>query len=94
MSDKLIPVLGSATALLIGIYVTLVVTTIYFATWQTQGIAQIRELEGTIASLETEYYAVIERINRTDPMAHGLASPIAVRYVAATEGTNVSFASR
>lgn len=93
MSDKLIPVLGSATILLIGVYVTLVVTTIYFATWQTQGHAEIRELEGTIASLETEYYAAIERINRTNPIAHGLSAPLAVRYVTA-QGTNVSFASR
>ena len=94
MSDKLIPALGTATVLLIGVYVTLVVTTIYFATWQTQASAQIRELEGTIASLETEYYDAIERINRTNPIVHGLAEPSTVRYVAAVQGTNVSFASR
>jgi len=94
MSDKVIPVLGASTALLVGIYVTLVVTTIYFATWQTQGLSQIREIEGTIASLETEYYDAIARINRTDPGVHGLSEPLAVRYVAAVQGTNVSFASR
>ncbi len=94
MSDKLIPVLGAATILLIGIYVTLVVSTIYFATWQTQGLAEIREVEGTIAALETEYYDAIALINRTDPSMHGLAAPVAVRYVAAVQNTNVSFASR
>ena len=94
MSDKLIPVLGAITASLIGIYMTLVVSTIYFATWQTQGLAEIREIEGTIASLETQYYEAIARINRTDPGVHGLSAPTAVRYVTAVQGTNVSFAGR
>jgi len=94
MSDKLIPVLGAATISLIGVYVTLVVATIYFATWQTQGLAQIRDIEGTISSLESEYYAAIAQINRTDPSTYGLAAPVAVRYVTAVNGTNVTFAGR
>ena len=95
MSDKIIPVLSAVTALLVGVYVTLVITTIYFATWQTQGISQIRELEGTIATLEADYYDAIARINNTDPGVHGLGEPLAVRYVTqVTTAANVSFASR
>jgi len=94
MSDKLIPVLSATSVLLIGVYVTLVVTTIYFATWQTQGHAQMREVEGTIAALETEYYDAISRINSTNPVEHGLSAPVAVRYVTAVKSANVSFAGR
>lgn len=94
MSDRLIPVLGISATLLFGVYLALVVTTISFATLQTQGMAQIRETEGTIASLEKQYYDAIAEINRTDPSLYGLSRPAAVKYVAQAEGPTVTFAGR
>ena len=94
MSDRLIPILGAGAGLLFGVYLALVIATISFATLQTQGIAQIRETEGSIATLEADYYEAIARINRTDPSAFGLSQPVAVRYVAAVQATTVTFAGR
>ncbi|HWH06960.1 MAG TPA: hypothetical protein VNU47_00300 [Candidatus Paceibacterota bacterium] len=94
MSDRLVPILSWTALVLACTYIALVVATISFATWQTQQLAEIREVEGSIASIETAYYEAIARINRTDPSAHGLATPHSVRYVTAVSGTNVTFAGR
>ncbi len=94
MSDRLIPLLGASALLLATVYLGLVVTTISFATWQTQGVAQIRETEGAIADLEAKYYESIARINSTDPSTYGLGAPVAVRYVAEVTGSTVTFAGR
>ncbi len=94
MSDRLIPILGFSAVALLGVYLVLMVTAISFATWQTQSASRITELESSIAGLETEYYAAIARINRTDPSSFGLARPTAVRYVTAVRPTTVTFAGR
>ena len=92
MSDRFIPILSWTALALLCTYVALVVTTISFATWQTQQLAAIRETEGNIAAIEASYYDAIARINRTDPSVHGLGEPHSVRYVTAVSGTNVTFA--
>lgn len=94
MSDRIIPVLTWTALVLACTYIALIVATISFATWQTQQLAEIREVESRIATIESSYYEAIARINRTDPSVHGLSEPRSVRYVTAVSGTNVTFAGR
>lgn len=94
MSNTLTKVLGITALTLFGVYLALVVTTIYFASWQTKSASDIREIEGRIASLESRYYDSVEEINRMDPGVEGFVKPLAVRYVAEADGADLSLAGR
>jgi Tfp pilus assembly protein PilN len=82
MPDRLIPVLRLSAIALLVVYVGLVVTTIFFATWQTQLTSSVRDTEDQIGLLETQYYSTIARITTVNPTSAGFVTPHQVQYVA------------
>jgi hypothetical protein len=94
MPDKLIPVLSAACAALTALYVVLVITTIFLASWQSQSMSDVRNTESAIGNLEAQYYTTINQINTMDPHSLGFVSPSDIEYVAATHlnAGNLTFA--
>ncbi|HEX8591147.1 MAG TPA: hypothetical protein VF696_00115 [Candidatus Paceibacterota bacterium] len=90
--DRIVPMLGVAAVALVAVYIVLVITTIFFAAWQTQLASTIDETRGSIQALETEYYSAIARIDATDPSSIGLVAPAEVHYVVAARPTGLTFA--
>lgn len=78
--------MGAMCAGLLGLYLVLLTTAIFFAASETELSLALREAESRVASLETEYYAEIARISDADLYANGLVTPSRTEYVAA-DGT-------
>jgi uncharacterized membrane protein YukC len=94
MTDRLIPALSISCGGLTVLYIALMISTIFFATWQTQAMSSITDAQSNIANLESNYYAVTNRISQINPTQMGFVEPSDVQYVAeATNGTTgLSFA--
>lgn len=92
MSNRLIPLLSISCSILIGVYLVLVATTIFFAAWETKLSASVRASESRIVALETEYYAAIDAINTTNLASAGYTRPKSVEYVNQTGSPTVTFA--
>lgn len=82
MSSKTIPVLSVACISALVLYLALLATTVFFAAWQTELAASLRASETAAGSLETEYYAALDKLSAADASAAGLVKPVAVNYVA------------
>ncbi|KND47431.1 MAG: hypothetical protein AB199_03310 [Parcubacteria bacterium C7867-004] len=80
MPDRTISILGFASAALFAAYLALVIVTVSLAAYQTDLAVLVHETEGDIGALESQYYAVVERIDGTDPYAVGLVKPQQVTY--------------
>lgn len=91
---RLISLLGCACGALAGIYLILMATTVLFAAWRTELAHQVRELEGDIGALETEYYETIGKLNDMDPYAIGFVNPRTVGYVVEASATGLTRADR
>ncbi|HEV7121478.1 MAG TPA: hypothetical protein VGN56_01470 [Candidatus Paceibacterota bacterium] len=83
MPSRTIPVLSVAVGAMLLAYMALVVTTIVFATWQTQAASSISDAQATIGTLESQYYASIGSLDSTNPYSLGFVQPKQVEYVAA-----------
>lgn len=83
MPSRTIPVLSLSVGVLLFAYMALVVTTIVFATWQTQAASSISDAQAAIGTLETQYYASIGALDSTNPYSLGFVQPTQVEYVAA-----------
>lgn len=94
MPDRLVPMLVLSCAALAALYVGLMVTTILFATLQTQLASSIRDTQAAIADLETSYYQSIGKLDSTDPYAVGYVHPAQVVYVTMSAMPDLSFAGR
>ena len=94
LPDRPVQLLSLIAAGLVAVYIVLVVTTIFFAAWQTQLASRIDDAHASISALEDEYYAAIARIDATDPSALGLVAPDRVEYVVAARVPGLSFAGR
>ncbi len=92
MPNRLIPILSLSCATLFVAYVALVIATIFFAALETKLAASMRDAESRIASLETEYYDAIEKLNSTNVASAGFHQPRSVEYVAANGKPTVTFA--
>ncbi len=92
--DRLIPFLSASCGLLAISYVALMVTTIFFASWQSQAVSSIRDSEGRIGNLESQYYSTINSVSSIDPSSLGFVAPTDVEYVAAASSrtSNLTFA--
>ncbi|MBP6868777.1 MAG: hypothetical protein KBC16_01565 [Candidatus Pacebacteria bacterium] len=90
MPDRTIPLLSATAILLFVGYLGLMVTTISFATWQTELTREMRDTEVRIASLEGRYYDLIKTVGAEDPSTFGLVEPRAVRYVAEASRNDLS----
>lgn len=93
LPDRIVPLLGTLCAMLAGLYLILMVTTIFFATLQTKLAANIQDTRVSIERLESQYYAAIARIDATDPGSIGLVAPDRITYVTAARDTNLTFAA-
>ena len=94
LPNRLVPALGMIAFLLAAIYVALMITTIFFAAWQTQLARGIDDSRVAIERLETQYYVAIARIDATDPYSLGLVAPTRVEYVVASRVPGLTFADR
>lgn len=82
MSERLIPVLSISCGALTTLYVGLVVTTIFFASWQTEAMSSVRVSESQIGTLEANYYTTINKASNLSPTTLGFVAPEQVTYVA------------
>ncbi|KND49698.1 MAG: hypothetical protein AB203_01270 [Parcubacteria bacterium C7867-008] len=95
MPTRFIPVLTVSAGALVMVYLGLIVTTILFATWQTQALSSIRDAQAAIGTLETKYYASISTLDSTNPYSLGFVRPAHVQYVAAANlPDGLTFAGR
>lgn len=94
MPDRTIFVLGSVAAALTVVYIGLMITTIFFAAWQTQLARGIDDSRSRIQALETRYYGAISKLDSTDPGSVGLVAPSKVEYVVAARMPGLTFADR
>lgn len=94
LPDRLVPLLAVAAGVLTFVYVALMLTTIFFAAWQTQLARGIDDSRARIHELEGQYYAAIARIDSTDPLAVGLVAPSKIHYVTAARMPGLTFADR
>ena len=94
MSDRLIPALSISCGSLTVLYVGLVISTIFFATWQTQAMSSISNAQSNIGTLETNYYTIMSRLSEINPTQAGFVDPSNVQYVAETRDASagLSFA--
>ena len=94
MSDRLIPALSISCGSLTVLYVGLVISTIFFATWQTQAMSSISNAQSNIGTLETNYYTIMNRLSEINPTQAGFVDPSNVQYVAETRDASagLSFA--
>ena len=92
MPDRTVHFLILTAGAIFTLYVGLVIFTITLATMQTSLAAQVRETEGTIATLETTYYAAVARENQASPASVGLVAPTSVAYATEKPGEGISFA--
>ena len=82
MSDRLIPALSISCGSLTVLYIGLVISTIFFATWQTQAMSSISNAQSNIGTLETNYYTIMNRLSEINPTQAGFVDPSNVQYVA------------
>ncbi len=92
LPDRTVYFLLLMSGALFTVYVGLVIFTITLATVQTSLAAEVRETEGTIASLETNYYAAVAVENEAQPASVGLVAPTSVVYATEKLGEGISFA--
>ena len=90
MPDRLIPILRGSFFALIGVYVLLVISTVYFATAETDLREAIHDAEASIATLEGRYFGAVDRLTHTDPASMGLAAPLAKRYAREVDAPSLS----
>ena len=89
MSDRLIPALSVSCGALTVLYVTLVVSTIFFATWQTAAMSSVRNAESQIGSLESNYYAAMDHASTLSPATLGFVAPVEIKYVPKTTNNSI-----
>jgi len=83
LPKKSLSYLAAACAFVFAVYVVLMVTAMYFASSATELAGIARSKEADVVALETEYYAAIKELTKTDPASLGFVTPTEVEYVAA-----------
>jgi hypothetical protein len=92
MPDRTNFILGITAGALVVIYIGLMITTIVFASWQTQLARGIDDSRSRIQALEGDYYHAIAKLDSTDPYSVGLVAPSKVEYVTAARVPGLTFA--
>ncbi|MDR3548499.1 MAG: hypothetical protein P4M11_09595 [Candidatus Pacebacteria bacterium] len=88
MTDRIIPTLGISCGALTILYIGLMISTIFFAAWQTQSVSTVNNLQSQIGNLENNYYTLTSHISQINPTSVGFVEPSQVQYVA--EANNAS----
>ncbi len=89
---RLVPLLSILAGALFAAYVALMVTTILFASLQTQLSQEVQDKHMQIAKLETTYYGSVAEIDSADPHALGYVTPKRVEYVTEAQAPGMAFA--
>lgn len=89
---RLIPLLSASAGVLVAAYVALMITTIVFASLQTQLAQNVQNKHMEIAKLETAYYASVAALDSTDPRSLGYVTPSHVQYLTQASVPNLTFA--
>jgi hypothetical protein len=89
---RLVPALSASIGVLVAAYVALMVTTIIFASLQTQLAQDVQDKHMQIAKLEDSYYASVATLDSTDPHALGYVKPAHVQYLTEASLPNLTFA--
>jgi hypothetical protein len=89
MSDRIIPALSVSCGALTTLYISLMVMTIFFASWQTESVNSLRTIEGQIGNLEANYYTALNKISTMDPTTLGFVTPSQVEYVNASQNNSI-----
>ncbi len=90
MPDRTISILGYSALALVGAYLALVIVTVSLATYQTDLAVLVHETEGDIGELETQYYAMVEQVDDTNPASVGLVKPSKVTYAVKAAAPSLS----
>jgi hypothetical protein len=88
MTDRLIPALSVSCGALTMLYIGLMISTIFFATWQTQSVSSVHSAESAIANLEMKYYSAMNQISEINPATVGFVQPAQIEYVAEAQDSS------
>jgi hypothetical protein len=96
MRNHLISILSVSCGALLMLYITLIGTTIFFASWQTETMNTVRISEGQMGNMEANYYSAMNHASTLNPAILGFVTPSNVQFVASAQDTGVglSFAGR
>lgn len=89
---RLLPLLSASAGLLVAVYVALMVTTIIFASLQTQLAQEVQDKHMAISKLENAYYSSVATLDSTDPRTLGYVTPSHVQYLSEASLPNLTFA--
>lgn len=78
---RLIPFLSATTALLGMLYLALVAGAVFYAGAENSLRAEARATEMRVATLESEYYDLMEALGDVEPSSFGLVTPARVVYI-------------
>lgn len=85
MPSNLLTYLSASFAAIVGVYLLLVIGTVYLASAQTVLLGQVSDKEGSIGALEARYYSAIAELNDVNPASEGFVTPKDKRYARAAE---------
>jgi hypothetical protein len=90
MPDRTISILSASALALLACYLGLMVTTVVYATMQTDLASSMRATESEIAALEDRYYDAVAALDASNPAAYGLVKPSSVAYAELSTATALS----
>ncbi len=85
MPNRFLTYLGGSLTTLVGVYVALVIGTIYLASAQTDLLGQVSDKEASIGQLEARYYTAVAELNQVNPASIGFVMPAEKLYARAAE---------
>ncbi len=88
MTDRLIPILSISCGALTTLYVGLIITTIFFASYQSEAMNSVRVTESQIGNLESDYYSDMNNVTHMNPATLGFVNPSEIQYVAEANDTS------
>lgn len=89
---RLVPLLTVLAGSLVAAYVALMVTTIIFASLQTQLAQEVQVKHMAISKLENAYYDSVAKLDSADPQTLGYVTPSRVQYLTQATLPNLTFA--
>ena len=82
--DRVVSILGAVLIALVGIYVSLLTATVYFAARQAELADTLLVSETEVAALEGVYLARVREVTARPVHEYGFTRPTQVRYAEAT----------
>lgn len=82
--DRFVPILGAVLIALVGIYVSLLTATVYFAARQAELADTLLVSETEVAALEGKYLARVKEVTARPVHEYGFTRPKEVHYAEAS----------